>query len=308
MVSESECLITPSPENNNPPEVVRPSISVVEKQTVSTPRKVVFRLFVRLNLSRFCTAQKMSLLRSACRLHPRLSLSLSLSLFSAYRFPRPLVARPPVSQERKSYSSDQNRNWNGLAMGFAAASSAVIFPHEAVASPGDEPAPQRPQDIIRKATKQVGMMGFLKPLTEAEKLAKEQRDLAKFKADCAAKQAADAEAIKKAAATKRPQGRPRKLVPDYIVKLKPTAVQLKKPAKRQHRNWWHPHLMRLILRAVITQDGYLPAVKHLQLHHPVQQVAPVAAIAGTLRRVARHAAFRSRVHHHTVLGCMHACT
>jgi hypothetical protein len=27
--------------------------------------------------------------------------------------------------------------------------------------------------------------------------------------------------------------------------------------------------MRMILRAVITQDGYLPAVKHLQLHHPI---------------------------------------
>ena len=113
------------------------------------------------------------------------------------------------------------------------------------------------------------MMGFLRPLTDAERLAKEQRDLAKFKADAGAKQVADAEASKKAAATKRPQGRPRKLVPDYTVQLAPKAVALKKAAKRLHRNWWHPHLMRMILRAVITQDGYLPAVKHLQLHQPV---------------------------------------
>ena len=48
------------------------------------------------------------------------------------------------------------------------------------------------------------MMGFLRPLTNAERLAKEQRDLAKFKADCAAKQVADAEASKKAAATNQP--------------------------------------------------------------------------------------------------------
>ena len=40
------------------------------------------------------------------------------------------------------------------------------------------------------------MMGFLRPLT-AERLAKEQRDLAKFKADAVAKQVADAEASKK---------------------------------------------------------------------------------------------------------------
>ena len=53
---------------------------------------------------------------------------------------------------------------------------------------------------------QAGMMGFQRPLTDAE-LAKEQRDLAKFKADCAAKQVADAEASKKAAATKGPLGR-----------------------------------------------------------------------------------------------------
>ena len=38
------------------------------------------------------------------------------------------------------------------------------------------------------------MMGFQKPLTDAEKLAKEQRGLAKLRANCAAKQAADAEA------------------------------------------------------------------------------------------------------------------
>ena len=37
------------------------------------------------------------------------------------------------------------------------------------------------------------MMGF-RPLTDAERLAKEQRDLAKFKADAGAKQVADAEA------------------------------------------------------------------------------------------------------------------
>ena len=55
--------------------------------------------------------------------------------------------------------------------------------------------------MIRRATKQADMMGFLRPLTDAERLAKEQRDLAIFKADCAAKQAADAEASKKAAAT-----------------------------------------------------------------------------------------------------------
>ena len=48
---------------------------------------------------------------------------------------------------------------------------------------------------------------FLRPLTDAERLAKEQRDLAKFKADTAAKQVADAEASKTAAATKRwPKG------------------------------------------------------------------------------------------------------
>jgi hypothetical protein len=58
-------------------------------------------------------------------------------------------------------------------MGLATASSTVLFAKEAAASPGDEPAPQRPQDIVRKATKQVGMMGFLKPMTDAEKLAKE---------------------------------------------------------------------------------------------------------------------------------------
>ncbi len=63
-----------------------------------------------------------------------------------------------------------------MAMGLAAA-----------VSPGDEPTPQRPQDIVRKASKQVGMMGFLKPQTDAEKLAKEQQELAKFNADLAAK-------------------------------------------------------------------------------------------------------------------------
>ena len=80
------------------------------------------------------------------------------------------------------------------------------------ACPGDDPAsvaPLRPDDIIRRAKKQAGVMGFLRPLTDA----KEQRDLAKVKVDCAAKQVADAEASKKAAATKRPQRRPRKLVP-----------------------------------------------------------------------------------------------
>ncbi len=51
-------------------------------------------------------------------------------------------------------------------------------------------------------------------MTDAEKLAKEQRELAKFNTNCAAKKVADAEASRKAAATKRPQGRPRKLVPD----------------------------------------------------------------------------------------------
>jgi hypothetical protein len=89
-------------------------------------------------------------------------------------------------------------------MGLAVASSTVIFPQEVAASPGDEAAPQRPQDIVRKATKQVGMMGFLKPLTDAEKLAKQQRELEKFNADRAAK-VADAEASRKTAATKRPQ-------------------------------------------------------------------------------------------------------
>ncbi len=78
-----------------------------------------------------------------------------------------------------------------------AASSAAIFAQEARASPGDEPESQRSHDIVMKATKQVGMMGFLKPLTDAGELAKEQRDLAKFKSDCAASQAADAEASKK---------------------------------------------------------------------------------------------------------------
>ena len=76
------------------------------------------------------------------------------------------------------------------------------------ACPGDDPAseaPLRPEDIIRRATRQAGMMGFLRPLTDTERLAKEQRDLAKFKADAAAKQVADAEARKKAAATKRPR-------------------------------------------------------------------------------------------------------
>ncbi len=43
------------------------------------------------------------------------------------------------------------------------------------------------------------MMGFLKPMTDAEKLAKEQRELATFKADCATKKVADVEANRKAA-------------------------------------------------------------------------------------------------------------
>ncbi len=67
-----------------------------------------------------------------------------------------------------------SRGWAsfvGVAMGLAAASSAFLFAKEAAASPGDEPAPQRPQDIVRKATKHDGMMGFLKPMTDADKLA-----------------------------------------------------------------------------------------------------------------------------------------
>jgi hypothetical protein len=83
----------------------------------------------------------------------------------------------------------------------------VLFAQEAAASPGDDAAPQRPQDIVRKATKQVGMMGFLKPLADDEKLSKE----------------ADAEASRKAPkpATKCPQECPQKLIPDYKVKLTP---------------------------------------------------------------------------------------
>ncbi len=50
------------------------------------------------------------------------------------------------------------------------------------------------------------MMGFLKPLTSstAEKLAKEQRELAKFNTDRAAKKAADAEASRKAPLPHKP--------------------------------------------------------------------------------------------------------
>jgi hypothetical protein len=48
------------------------------------------------------------------------------------------------------------------------------------------------------------MMGFLKPLTDAEKLAKEQRELAKFNTDRAAKKVADAEASRKAPLPHKP--------------------------------------------------------------------------------------------------------
>jgi hypothetical protein len=60
-------------------------------------------------------------------------------------------------------------------------------------------------------------------------------------------------------------------VSDYTVKLKPTAAaqKVKSGQRRSYRNWWHPHLMPMIMRAVISQDGYLPAVTHLKLHHPV---------------------------------------
>ncbi len=122
-------------------------------------------------------------------------------------------------------------------MGLAAA-SALLPPQEAAASPEDGPTLSNPQDIIREVTKQVTMMGFLKPLTAEERDAKEQRDLAKFKADSAAKQAANAEASKKAATGKRPPGRPRKLVSDFTVKLKPTAAaqKVKSGQRRSYRN------------------------------------------------------------------------
>ncbi len=93
-------------------------------------------------------------------------------------------------------------------------------------------------------------MGFVKPLTAEELLAKEQRDLAKFESDTAVEQAAAAEASKKAAAQKRPPGRLGKLLPDYTVKLKPTAAALNDKSsgnKRSYCNLWHPHLMPMIL-------------------------------------------------------------
>ncbi len=54
-------------------------------------------------------------------------------------------------------------------------------------------------------------MGFLKPLTDAEKLAKEQRELEKFNTYRAAKKVADAEASRKQLS----QSARKKLVPDY---------------------------------------------------------------------------------------------
>jgi hypothetical protein len=106
----------------------------------------------------------------------------------------PFVTWPPLLREQERFG--HHKRSVGVAMGLAAASSAFIFAQEAAASQGDEsvePAPQRPQYIVRKATKQVGMTGFLKPMTDAEKLAKEQRELANFKADCATPKVADAE-------------------------------------------------------------------------------------------------------------------
>ncbi len=48
-------------------------------------------------------------------------------------------------------------------------------------------------------------MGFLKPLTNAKELTREQRELEKFNANRAATKVADAEANRKTAATKRPK-------------------------------------------------------------------------------------------------------
>ena len=67
-----------------------------------------------------------------------------VSVSSANQFARPLVARAPISWERESYGdSDQNKNWNGPAMGFLTASCTLIAPQEAAASPIDEPVVNR---------------------------------------------------------------------------------------------------------------------------------------------------------------------
>ena len=75
-----------------------------------------------------------------------------------------------------------------------------------MASPDDGPTAQKSENVIRKATKQVGMMGFLKPLAAEALIAHKRRDPTMFNSNTAAKQVADLEASKMAAAKKICQG------------------------------------------------------------------------------------------------------